>query len=203
MKKVCLVLTVIFNLCTLFSNDIVNIWADHSVDMYGVSKERVWLKSYFLSSFDDYTTLNTESNKGVLTAVTASRELYFLLNDLLKFENSYEKEGFKITKDGDIYNFEDDIYQLDISFSLEKVSEEILDTINEVYKNDRKTRDEVTAHYLESWVIRIYRAENVSSPDFNSLEYDDILVSATIIGESFQWLWGLHDGVDYLYKVLR
>lgn len=203
MKKICLVLAVLLNLNTLFSDDIVNIWADHSSELYGVSKERVWLKSYFLSNFEYYTTLNTESNRGVLTAVTASRELYFLLDNLLKYENMYTQGSITLSKKENIYNFKDDTYKLDISFSLEKAGDEIFDTISKVYDTDKKTRDVVTAHYMESWVIRIHRAENVSSPDLNSLEFDDVLISATIIGESFQWLWGLHDGVDYLYKVLQ
>lgn len=203
MKKICLVLFVVFNMNLVVSDEIVNIWADHSMDLYGVSQDRVWLKSYFLSNFEYYTTLNTESNRGVLTAVTVSRELFFLLNDLLKFEDSYQVGDKIITKNGDIYRFKDDSYQLDISFSLEKPGTQIFDTINKVYENDRKTRDEVTAHYQETWVVRIHRAENVSSPDLNSLEFDDVLISATIVGESFQWLWGIHDGVDYIYKVLK
>ena len=186
----------------IYSDDIVNIWADNSAEDLGASRDRVWLKSYFLSNFEYYSTLQSESPNGELTVVTASRELYFLLDDLLKFDESYTHGDVTISKNDGIYTFIKKSISLDISFSLEKPGVEVFDIINSIYEKDPKTRKEVIDHYLESWVIRIYRAENVISPDINTIYYDDILITASIIGENFQWLWGVHDGVDYVYKSL-
>lgn len=203
MKKSLLLLSLLFFSINIFADQIVNIWADNSPVTLGVSKERVWLKSYFLSNFEYYSTINTESRVGVPTIVTVSRELYFLLDELLKHKESFSKGTSTISKLGDIYTFVDSSIQLEISFSLEKPGKEVLNIIAMTYKDDPKTKKIVTDHYLESWIIRIHSAENAIEPDLNSLDFDDILISATIIGEKFQWLWGVHDGVDYIYNSLK
>ncbi len=202
MKKIFIVIFLVVSKF-IFSNEIVNIWADNNKDYLGVSFERVWLKSYFLSNFEFYSTLNTDTKDGVLTAVTASRDLYFLLEDIFKFENRYEKDSIIITKESNIYTFIDNSKHLNFSFSLEKPNDFVLGIINMVYENDQKTGKIVRDHYLESWVIRIYSAANVINPDFNTLDFDDILITATIIGEKSQWLWGIHDGVDYIYSRIK
>ncbi|QEN05740.1 hypothetical protein EW093_13845 [Thiospirochaeta perfilievii] len=203
MKKVVIIVVFLFIGLNIQGENIVNIWADNSSLYLGLSKDRVWLKSYFLSNFQYYSTLKTETKKGIPTIVTASRDLYFLLDSLLKNDNYYKKDSFSISREDKIYTFIDDSNQLEISFGLEKPTKEIFNIINMVYENDPKTRKIVTDHYLESWVIRIFSAENVISPDINSLDFDDILISATIIGEKSQWLWGVHDGVDYIYSSLK
>jgi len=203
MKRVVIIVVFLFIGLNIQGENIVNIWADNSSLYLGLSKDRVWLKSYFLSNFQYYSTLKTETKKGIPTIVTASRDLYFLLDSLLKNDNYYKKDSFSISREDKIYTFIDDSNQLEISFSLEKPTKEIFNIINMVYENDPKTRKIVTDHYLESWVIRIFSAENVISPDINSLDFDDILISATIIGEKSQWLWGVHDGVDYIYSSLK
>ena len=157
MKKIFIVIFLVVSKF-IFSNEIVNIWADNNKDYLGVSFERVWLKSYFLSNFEFYSTLNTDTKDGVLTAVTASRDLYFLLEDIFKFENRYEKDSIIITKESNIYTFIDNSKHLNFSFSLEKPNDFVLGIINMVYENDQKTGKIVRDHYLESWVIRIYSA---------------------------------------------
>lgn len=201
-KSFMLLLCFLINI-VIYSDQIVNIWADNSPLNLGVSKERVWLKSYFLDNFEYYSTLSTETKVGVPTVVTVSRDLFFLLEDLLKHENTYSKDFITIKKKDKIYTFTDSSIGLDFSFGLEKPSKEVLNMIKSIYKDDLKTQNEVIDHYLESWVIRIYSAENVISPDLNTLDFDDILITATIIGEKFQWLWGVHDGVDYIFDKLR
>lgn len=203
MNKVFLILLLCILSVNIFSDDIVNIWADNSAYDLGASRDRVWLKSYFISNFQYYSTMPTETENGVLTLVTASRDLYFLLDHLLKFEESYTNGDFTISRQENIYTFINQKISLDISFSLEKPGVDVFTVINSIYEKDQKTRKEVTDHYLESWVVRVHRAENVISPDINTLDFDDILITASIIGEDFQWLWGVHDGVDYVYKNLK
>lgn len=202
MKKIYLILIILIS-TKLFSVDIVNIWEDNSSQDLGVSYERTWIKSYFLSNFQYYETLPTEDNRGQLTVVTISRDLYFKLENLLKFEDYYIQGDVTISKKDNIYRLEDKNNLIDISFSLEKPSNQILFIINKVYKDDEKTRKLVTDHYLNTWVIRIHSGENIVSPDIKTLDFNDVLISATIIGEKFQWLWGVHDGADYLSYILE
>ncbi len=202
MKKLLLLLLLVTSLYG-FSDGIVNIWADNDSDNMGVSKDRVWLKSYMLSNFEYYSTLKTESTDGVLTPITVSRELYFLLDELLQFQNIFIKDSVTIEKIDNVYNFTDTSLGMEISFSLEKPTKVVFDVIKSVYENDAKTEKIVIDHYLDSWIIRIHSAENVVSPDINTLDFDDILITATIIGEKSQWLWGLHDGVDYIYSMIN
>jgi hypothetical protein len=200
-----LLLTIIFIILSVgvYSINIVNIWADHDSSLLGVSRDRVWIKSYFLSNFEFYQTLDTEDSQGELTIVTINRKLYFRLVDLLKFTDQFETETFIISKKEDVYRLQDKVKNLDISFALEKPNDRILGIIDLVYLNDKKNRDIVKDHYLSTWVIRIHRAENITSPDDKSLDYSDVLISATIIGERFQQLWGVHDGVDYISTLLN
>ncbi len=202
MKKL---LILIFTICcfNVFSNDIVNIYADNDPNLMGVSKEKVWLKSYMLSNFEYYQTLSTETNKGYLTPVTVSRDLFYLLDEFLEFQDIYRKGNVIVTKEDGIYHFHDEDISLQFSFGLEKASDPIFNIIENIYKNDPKNATAVLNHYLDSWVIRIYSAENVVNPDIETLDFDDILITATIIGEKFQWLWGIHDGVDYVYQKIK
>ncbi|OQY41015.1 MAG: hypothetical protein B6229_00195 [Spirochaetaceae bacterium 4572_7] len=201
MKRLSL-LIFIFVSFNLYSDDIVNIWADNSIENMGVSKNRVWLKSYFLSTFENFITINTESTEGVLTPITVSRTLYFKLEKLLKFDPEYHLDTISISKKGHVYHFIDRSIQLEFSFGLEKPGDDIIRLIDIIYGNDEENKKAVLDHYLESWVVRIYSGENVFSPDINTLDFSDVLITATIIGEKFQWLWGIHDGTDYLTKVL-
>lgn len=203
MKKLTIILFLFILGNNIYSDDIVNIWADNSSLDLGVSRDRIWLKSYFISNFEYYNTLETETSNGVLTLVTASRDLYFLLEELLKYNDYFTKGDVIIQRKENIYIFENKLISLKFSFSLEKPGLEVFDIIDTIYEKDLKTKKEVTDHYLESWVIRIYSAENVVSPDINTLDFDDILITATIIGEGFQWLWGVHDGVDFVSKSLN
>lgn len=203
MKKIAIIILIQLFSINIYCDDIVNIWADNLSSNMGVSKDRVWLKSYFLSNFEYYSTIKTETKEGVLTVVTASRELYFLLDELFRFEKEISGGGITITLDNGIYHFVDDTHQLDFSFSLEKPGHEIFTIIDDVYECDEVNRNAVRDHYLESWVIRIYSGENVIEPDVNTLDFDDVLITATIIGEKFQWLWGVHDGVDYITKSIK
>ena len=201
MKRLCLLIFILVSF-NIYSDDIVNIWADNSVENMGVSKDRIWLKSYFLSTFEDFSTIKTESNAGVLTPITVSRSLYFKLEKLLKFNPEYNRDTISISKKGRVYHFIDRSIQLEFSFGLEKPGDNIIRLIDRVYGADKEDKKAVLDHYLESWVVRIYSGENVTSPDVNILDFSDILITATIIGEKFQWLWGIHDGTDYLTKVL-
>lgn len=197
-------LTILFLITvSLNSVDIVNIWEDNSSSDLGVSSERVWIKSYFLKNFEYYSTLPTETKDGELTVVTISRDIYFKLDELLKFEDKYVTDDYTISREGEVYRLQDNTYSLDISFSLEKPGNQIFYIINKVYKDDDKTRRVVTDHYLNTWVIRIHAGENVVDPDINTLDFNDVLISATILGEKFQWLWGVHDGADYLSHILK
>lgn len=196
MKRVILLLLIVSG--SLWSVDIVNIWSDNLRESYGLSVDRMWIKSYFLSNFQYYSTIDSEDNRGLLTAVTIDRDLFFKLNKILKFEKRVDYKNFSIIRDGDIFNLVDYTNGIDISFSMEKPGQDILHVIDRVYKNDPKNCKAVRDHYLNTWVIRIYRGENVIEPDLNIFDYTDALINATILGESFQWLWGIHDGADYL-----
>jgi hypothetical protein len=45
-------------------------------------------------------------------------------------------------------------------------------------------------------VIRIHEAENVYRPETARIDYEDVLISASLLGDEFQPLWGIHDGND-------
>ena len=96
---------------------------------------------------------------------------------------------------------EDYLYRYDkggiqLMFSLERASEALRDEIKRTYPENNDVAGQVLQSYEIGYVVRIHEAENVYRPEFLELDYEDILISASLIGDRFQPLWGIHDGND-------
>lgn len=202
MKRVGIILVLMMTGFSLGAVDIINIYGDNNSSLYGVSRERVWLKSIDIESLEYCRTYDTNEEEGVLTAVTASRELFFFLDSALKYEESVRVGTVVLSRElkGNrvVYTYWDNTRGIDFAFSLEKPGEEIFKVIDSVYPLPNKWNKEVKDHYRDTWVIRIFAAENCVNPDVSELDFEDILFTATLIGEKFQWLLGVHDGADFL-----
>jgi len=195
----------------------VSIYRDFDDGLYGRSIYRGIIFSVKLKSFARYSSLPLENGNG-LTAYLISCERAFELAAgknqyirLFKLERKKEKieteeitgeninlcggeKGSGVKPEEYLYSYKKD--GIEIDFSLEKVPEEIINEIKRTYPDNPKVQKEVIDSYKSGYVIRIHKAENVYRPQFAFPDYEDVLISAALIGNDFQPLWGIHDGLD-------
>lgn len=184
---------------TLFSTEpFVEIYKTHDNGMYGRSEDRDIVLSVKESVFSRHETLNVDNQYNYLTAVTLNTDVVKKLEHLFENRNSIQKGFVKLSKAGNIYTIEDDNIFLKFSFSLVKPGDEIISMIERHYHTMREISNLVTDYYKDNYVIQIHSAENVLFPEAKEITYDEVIIMATIIGDTEQWLWGIHNGKDYL-----
>lgn len=187
----------------LFSNEaFVEIYKTHDNGMYGRSEDRDIVLSIKESVFKRHESLQVANDYNYLTSVTIDSEIVNKLDEIFTDKTTIQFGFVKITKDGDIYTIEDDNIFLNFSFSFEKPNKEILVMIATHYETNKSVNDVVTEHYKNNYIIKIHTAENLLFPEAKEITYDEVIIMATIIGDSDQWLWGIHNGKDYLRSLL-
>lgn len=196
--KICLLLCMSFT--GYASSSFVTIYKNHDNGLFGRSVNRDITLSLHQTVFRRRDTLQVEPDRDYLTAVVLSSEVKERLDRSLGSKGIHRAGFIKIYKKGDIYTLEDDNIMLKLSFSLEKAAEEQIQMIVQHYKDKAPWGDIVSRHYRENYVIRIHEAENVIRPEAREITYDEAVLAATIIGDRDQWLWGIHDGSNYLVE---
>ncbi|MDC7224617.1 MAG: hypothetical protein PQJ60_12810 [Spirochaetales bacterium] len=181
----------------LFAEDApyVSIYDDTSDSNFGRSVARSVIRGVRLDRFSHYRTLPVEQSllegpgqEGFLTPLVLSDE---------KKQRLERGTYWGITRESDR------LYRLrrsgvDITFSLEKAGEDLYREIEDYYADWPEWYEPVRNHYQANWVIRIHRAENVFEPWIDLITYNEALLAATLIADEDQWLWGVHDGADFL-----
>jgi hypothetical protein len=176
----------------------VSIYRDYDDGLYGRSLYRGVVFSVKLESFSRYRSLPVPPGEG-LTAYLVSRNR---AEDLAagrvrgvtsaepvpgslpeRASEEAEKKLFVYNRDG-----------LQIAFSLERVSQEILDEIGRTYPGNLPVSQSVSDSYRGGFVVRVHTAENVYRPEYSEIDYEDVLIAASFAGDRFQPLWGIHDG---------
>jgi len=196
-----ILLTISINIFSL-DEPFVEIYQTHDNGLYGRSEDRDMLLSIKESVFVRFETLKAEQEYNFLTGVVLSSTTVNNLESMLQGKNSVQVGFIKISKSENVYTIEDDNLFLSFSFSVEKPTDEIISVIENHYKNLPEVLESVKNHYLENYVIRIHSAENILRPEAKEITYDEALIMATIIGDKEQWLWGIHNGRDYLKELL-
>lgn len=212
MKRI-LLLTAGFVCFPLLADDVrwhdqfVQIYAEADAAAYGRTVSREEVLSQDVYNFTFGRTLWVGQGKGYLTAVTASAAVKEDLDALLAQERIVKVKGrelYRVETDHagaplaqPFYAYKERERGILIGFSLEKAPQAMLDLIGQVYKLEPKVAATVKAHYQNNYVIRIYQADNLySKADPPSIH--DIMLNATLLGEKFQNLIGIHDGQDFL-----
>lgn len=201
MKRFYLLLILVPSL--LFSNSsFVEIYKTHDNGMYGRSEDRDIILSIKKSVFKRHETLQVDNSYNFLTAVTLNNEVVLKLQSMLKSKDSVQIGYVKISKNNNIYTIEDDSLFLSFSFSLEKPNREVIGVIENYYSKLPIIKNIVKNYYIDNYIIRIHSAENLLQPEAREITYDEVTIMATIIGDRDQWLWGIHNGKDYLRSLL-
>ena len=87
-----------------------------------------------------------------------------------------------------------------IGFGLEAPPKAVFDMIAKTYETLPTAAEQVAQRYRNGYTIRIYQAENVLDPENQMISYPEAVLAATLIGDSEQLLWGVHDGRDLLNR---
>jgi len=178
----------------------VSIYRDYDDGLFGRSLYRGVIFSVKLESFQRYETLPVKDMDGHGTGdgLTA----YLLSGNRAEDLAAGRGDGVTILdRDKRLYLYEKE--GISIQFSLEPAPGDLFDEIRRTYSGrytdvayTEQLIREVSDSYNSAYVIRIHRAENVYRPQYTGIDYEDILISASLIGDSFQPLWGIHDGND-------
>ena len=198
-KKSALAVFFLFTGMFLWSQEdsFVSIYDDISDSVYGRSVSRSIVRGVRLDRFGLYRTLPVEKD-----ILDDSGEGGFLTP--LVFSDAKRKRleaglyGGVTSAGGGLYRLS--LNGTDISFSLEKPGEALYREIEEYYKDWPDWLEPVKEHYRDNWIIRIHRAENVFEPWIDRITYNEALLSASLIADREQWLWGVHDGADILER---
>ena len=176
----------------------VTIYRDFDDGLFGRSVYRGVVFSVKLGAFDRYRSLPV----GDLDGLTA----YLVSADRARVMAAGRASGTIVAGpassgaaglgDGDpekwIYTYERKGIRVD--FVLERAPDDLYDEITRTYPAGASVAAIVSESYRAGYVVRILTAENVYRPQFARIDYEDILVSAALVGDDFQPLWGIHDG---------
>jgi len=179
----------------------IEIYAGFKPELFGAALDRTEVRHYPLELLSRSARVDAPP-EGILTVVTFSSSVRADLLELLSLEEKVVDNGLSLSKTNisghDVFYLSYTPSGLDIAFSLEKPTSQIYDVIDRIYIERPDAAREVKKHYSDNYLVRIHGAENFIRPDRDMLEFEEALVSATVIGESFQHLWGVHDGNDLL-----
>lgn len=176
----------------------VSIYRDFDDGLYGRSLYRGVIFSAKLDSFSRYRTLAV-GDTGGLTAYLVSSirggELASGLIDAVSIRGAAENApDVGLGRIPEKWLYEYDNNGLRIVFSLESAPDDIFDEIRRTYAGDLSGIETVSESYRNGFLVRVHEAENIYRPQFSELDYEDVLISASFIGDRFQPLWGIHDG---------
>lgn len=182
----------------------VTVYGDNDPELYGRAMLRIDPVSMDLSSFHSYDTIMAPQ-PGIDTAVVMEAMIYDILEDKLKDIRHVNLDDYIIDRDYSIdltvYTVTFKKYGLGITFSLHKPGEGVLAQIRQVYKSDDYWRPRVLDRYNDNYIIRIHSCEDIYNTSKKEVSFQEALIAATILGDSEQWLWGIHDGLGMMADV--
>lgn len=172
--------------------DMVTIYTDFIEQSFGRSPYRQALLSVDLRAFERYRSYPVAEPGGWLTAVVMRKETV----DKLRAGTLPISSSIHINRGKYYLNYKG----ISLVFSVEGVTTRQIEMIERVYANLPTARSQVLDYYRQNFVIRIYEAEDLFHPQVQEISFFEAMLSATIIGDSQQWLWGVHDARDILNK---
>ncbi len=207
MKRItfCLSAVLIFASINLYAqyepNAGVSIYTDASAEHLGRAEDRSRLISVELEEFAGSDSLDVPG-PGIETAVLVDSSVKEALDQMLENRDYVIVENSLFTKTktsfGDVYGFSWDRYGFEISFMFQKPGARLIDEIEKVYGSDAYLYGELRRSYEDNYCIKILRAENVLTPQDESIDFREAMLSATVIGSTFQPMLGIRDGIGVL-----
>ncbi|MDC7227317.1 MAG: hypothetical protein PQJ61_11200 [Spirochaetales bacterium] len=183
---------------------VVAVYSDASSSRYGRALNRSRVITVPLDRFSESESVETGVN-GIATAVMIDASVKKALDELLSereyviIENSVfsRLQGYET----DVYGFSWDKYGFDIAFSFDENSKGLTDEIEKVYGRDAYLFGELLRSYDDNYALRIFKAEDLYKNDGPVISFREVMISATVIGSTFQPLLGIHDGIGVLNEL--
>ncbi len=142
---------------------------------------------------------------GILTAIIVDARVKKALDSLLGEKDFIFIENSVLSRNdagGELsYGFSWNEYGFEIVFALEKAGEGIMKLVERTYSRDAYLLGELRRSYSDNFVVRIYRAENLFEDGNGKIDFTEALLAATVIGDTFQPLLGIHDGLGVLDEI--
>ena len=205
MRKYVQVILFLFGLSAFLyaadSGTIVSVYTGASEHSAGRSAGRSSITSIKLGRFLDTDRVQA-ADGGIGTAVIISSRVKDALENLLSEQDYFIVEDSVFSREtdygDDVYGFVWDEYGFEIVFSLERLTDKVKAEIEKVYGDDAWLYGELIRSYSDNYSIRVFEAEDVINPEAGRMDFLDAMISATVIGDSFQPLLGIHNGLGVL-----
>jgi len=186
---------------TSAQDEAVSIYTRFSAAEWGRTGERNQITRIDFSEFLRAPVLKAPPAEGYLTAVLVDGRIISAVMEKMtpgQTVGDGQASFSWIVREGrQAFQIRDDRWGLDLVFSLEEAPEAMLESIAALYRLDSLNRTLVLQEYREKRVIRIFQASDVLEKD-GRLSFGEALAAATLIGDTFQPLYGIHDGRGYL-----
>ena len=186
----------LFTALSLWAEEFVSIYQDYQPDRWGRARERSGLISPSLEDLRGASTVEASSG-GILTAVILNRDQGDQLLALLK-ERQTVTDGMitlSMVRSGEkpVLQWYHRGWEARYKFQLDSAPRELLSEIVNFYASDPYNGGLVDREYRDHYIIRIWAGEDILESD-GRLSFGEALLGATLLGDGFQPLWGIHDG---------
>ncbi len=181
----------------LEKDETVSIYRDFDNGLYGRSEYRGVVFSVKLKALRRYRSMAPPEGSELTVLLLSEKSARLLaekpprgIKRVRPVPGNPENWIYRLKRDG-----------IEIEFSLEAAPKELFAEIQRTYPQDSATAAAVSESYRNGSVIRVWLAENVYRPEFSFISYEDVLLSAALIADSFQPLWGIHDGNNLIQRM--
>ncbi len=183
------------------SADSVSVYSGASAGKAGRALDRQNVLEISLEEFLGSRSVRTGSD-GIATAIIVDEKVKNAVEKLLDKSDYTIIEGSVLARNSDYdrvtYSFIWEQYGFEIEFAFEKADKLLLAEIEKVYGDDAWLYGELMRSYDDNYVIRVFKAENLIDPEEDKIDFIEAMISATVIGSTFQPLLGIHDGLGVL-----
>ncbi len=185
--------------------DYVSVYKSASEAMLGRASSRASVISVPLNDFDRSETLPVNGEDGISTCVMIDASVKDAVEVLLEKRDFILIEGSVISREasGDdyIYTFTWDQYGFSVKFGFEHNLEIIEPVINTAYPDNSYLSGAVLRDFSDNYSLKIYEAEDVLKPYDGKPDFIEAMLSATVIGSTFQPMLGVRDGLGVLNQL--
>ncbi len=185
--------------------DYVSVYKSASEAMLGRASSRASVISVPLNDFDRAETLPVKGDEGISTCVMIDASVKDAVEVLLEKRDFILVEGSVISRESYgndyMYTFTWDQYGFSVKFGFEHNLDIIEPVINDAYPDNSYLAGAVLRDFSDNYSLKIYEAEDVLAPRDGKPDFIEAMLSATVIGSTFQPMLGVRDGLGVLNQL--
>ena len=183
---------------------LVKVYTAASERHLGRSADRSRIISMQLDEFAESDSIDTRPG-GIATAVMVDATVMTSIEELLGGRDFAIVENSVLSYAPEygtnVYSFTWDRYGFEIAFSFEEPWPDLIAEIETVYGDNAYLYGELMRSYADNYALRIFKAEDIYNPEQERIDFIEAMISATVIGSTFQPMLGIHDGLGILNRI--